>query len=232
MPRPVLEQAKANRAKGSDYALAELALNKARALERKARAGSAGQFISAEVDGVVLSCKLAKGNLIKPHKTLMVIMPAGKTYLSARLEQKIIPAIKLGQQACVIAYSHPGLNFNAEIIQIDSVPDNSQAKVAVKFKLIKAPDFLAQNLPVKLEIELMRKTATLSLAEADIRNADSAEPWVMVAENGRTQRKAVKLGLHGNGKIEIVQGLHEGDFVIPAAVFEIEAGKRVRLARN
>ncbi len=225
-------QAKANRAKGSDYALAELALNKARAQERKARAGSAVYFISAEVDGVVLSCNLSKGNLIKPHNALMLIMPAGKTYVSARLEQKIIPVIKLGQPASVIAYTHPGLNFNAEIIQIDSVPDIIQDKVAVKFNIVKAPDFLAQNLPVKLEIELMRKTATLSLAETDIRNADSAEPWVMIAENGRTQRKVIKLGLRGNGKAEVLQGLHEGDFVIPVATLEIEAGKRVRLARN
>jgi HlyD family secretion protein len=225
-------QAKANRAKGSDYALAELALNKARAQERKARAGSAVHFISAEVDGVVLSCNLAKGNLIKPHKTLLILSPAGKAQVLARLDRKIIPDIKLGQPASVIAYTHPGLNFNAEIIQIDSVPDIIQDKVAVKFNIVKAPDFLAQNLPVKLEIELMRKTATLSLAAADIRNADSAEPWVMVAENGRTQRKMIKLGLRGNGKVEVVQGLHEGDFVIPVATFEIEAGKRVQLARN
>lgn len=227
-----LFQAKANRAKGSEYALAEMALHKAHANEQKILRGSADRVIKAEVDGILLSCNVVPGNVIKPHKTLMEIFPTGKTRLLVRLDEKIIPGIKLGQQYRVMADGHADQHFNAEISEIDSASVISQGIVAVKFNVNKAPDFLTQNMPVVVEIEAMRKTGVLSLSPEAVRNGESAQPWVMVVENGRAQRKAIKLGLRGKTRVEVVEGLHEGDFVIPSASFDIEEGNRIRLARN
>jgi HlyD family secretion protein len=53
----------------------------------------------------------------------------------------------------------------------------------------------------------------------------------MVVENGRAQRRTVKLGVRGKDKVEILEGLREGDFVLPATAAEVEEGKRLRLAR-
>jgi HlyD family secretion protein len=49
---------------------------------------------------------------------------------------------------------------------------------------------------------------------------------VVVARDGRSERRNVRLGIRGDSAVEILEGLSEGDQVLPAAV---TPGRRVRL---
>jgi len=224
-------QAKANRAKGSEYALAEIALNKARDYEQTLRDQTGKQVIKAEAAGVLTSCKVARGEMVVPGKTLMVLSPAGKARLRVLLEEKDSRDLKLGQAASVTVEGHPEQHFNAALGYINPLADAKRGSVELKFDALNPPEFLSHDMDVSLAIELARRADALSVPATALRNAEGAEPWVMVVENGRAQRRAVKLGVRGKYKVEILEGLHEGDFVLPATATEVEEGKRLRLAR-
>lgn len=72
-------QAQANRGKGSDYAVAELALNKARTQERIAQEKLENLSIKADVDGRVSSKMVEVGDTVMAGTTLIVISPSGNT---------------------------------------------------------------------------------------------------------------------------------------------------------
>lgn len=224
-------QAKANRAKGSDYALAELALNKARANERALRDKAGSQLVKAESAGLVKSCKLAHGEVVLPGKTLMLLSPAGKAQVLVQLDEKNTRDIKLGQPASVVVEGHPEQRFTAALGSINALTESARGVVELKFEVNNPPDYLSQNMSVSLAIEVSRHADALSVPATAIRNAEGIEPWVMVADNGRAQRRMVKLGVRGKDKVEILEGLHEGDFVLPSTGAEVEEGKRIRLAK-
>lgn len=224
-------QAKANRAKGSEYALAEIALNKARANERAARDRTGTLEIASESAGVMISCKVERGDMVLPGKILMAISPAGKARLLVQLDEKNIRDIKLGQKATVAADGHPDLRFYATLSYINSAIDTARGIVELTFDAINPPGYLLQDMAVSLAIEVSRRRDALTVPATSIRNAEGTEPWVMVVDNGRSQRRTVRLGVREKNKIEIIEGLREGDFVLPATGFEIEEGKRLRLAR-
>ena len=70
-----------------------------------------------------------------------------------------------------------------------------------------------------------RRADALSIPCDSVRDVGSA-PWALAVRDGRTVRQPVKLGLRGAGRCEIVDGLGEGDAVLPAAV-PLGAGRRV-----
>jgi len=47
---------------------------------------------------------------------------------------------------------------------------------------------------------------------------------------GRAERRAVRLGLKGEGRVEVLEGVAPGDLVIPVSQQAVRAGQRVRRA--
>lgn len=224
-------QAKANRAKGSEYAIAELALNKARAKERSVRESAANRVLKAEHDGILLMQDVKLGTNVIPGKTLMQIVPQGKAKLTALLEQGNINDLKAGQQAYVLINEHPEQRFIAEIRQIELQDGQPSSRHQIILETTQAPNSLTQTTPVTIEIEVTHHHGVLSLSTNAIHNLAGKEPWVMLVENGRAKRRAIKLGISGKTTVEVIEGLKEGDLVLPASETAIEEGKRMRLAK-
>ena len=74
-----------------------------------------------------------------------------------------------------------------------------------------------------------RKDA-LVLASVAVRDADRDAPWVLALQDGKAVRVPVKLGLRGVGSVEVLQGLNEGDTVIPQTE-KVVVGDKVRAGK-
>jgi HlyD family secretion protein len=221
-------QSRAARAKGSDYALAEAALRKARAYERTLSDQSGIREVKAELTGTVTACSAVRGKLVLKGNPLMVISPAGKVSLVARLNEQLAPNLQWGQPVSVEVEGFQDQKFKAALVSANPRSDSS-GTIELKFDAINPPQFLSQNMNASLVIDMSKRVDVLTIPDTMIRNEKSSEPWVMVAENGRVHRRIVRMGMRGNGKTEIIEGLREGDYVLPATVGEMEEGKRIRL---
>ncbi len=51
---------------------------------------------------------------------------------------------------------------------------------------------------------------------------------MLAVDNGRTVRRSIKLGLRGERVVEVLDGLAEGELVVPVENARIGAGRAVR----
>ena len=65
-----------------------------------------------------------------------------------------------------------------------------------------------------------------------VRGAATATPWVQIVQNDRVVRRDVKLGIRGEGSVEIEAGLDAGSEVIVPDGRQLAAGARVRTERD
>jgi HlyD family secretion protein len=79
-----------------------------------------------------------------------------------------------------------------------------------------------------VDIEVARKADTVYVPTETVRDANGAQPWVLVIRGFRAVRQPVKLGLRGDRRIEILDGVEAGDRLIPATNAVVQAGQRVR----
>jgi HlyD family secretion protein len=192
-----------------------------------ARAKLAYANIRAAVAGTLIARDVEKGESVQPGKVLLVLAPAGETQIVLQIDERNLSRLKIGQKALASADAYPAQRFEAELFYINPGVDAQRGTVEVKLRVPAPPAYLRQDMTVSADIEVERHPAALALAAEAVRDPSGAAPWVLVVREGRARRQAVKLGLRGEGSVEIVDGLAEGERVLPATS-PVKAGQRVR----
>ena len=221
-------QVATNRPAGSDFAVAQTALAQARANLGVAQAKLDQTVIRAPVDGTLIARNVEPGNVVQPGKELMVLAPAGETQVVVQIDEKNLAQLKLGQQALASADAFPKERFAAELVYINPGIDALRGSVEVKLRVPKPPDYLRQDMTISVDIEVARSAATVVVPADAVRDANSAQPWVLAVDGWRARRRAVKLGLKGDGRIEVLEGVAPGDRLISTANGTVREGQRVR----
>jgi HlyD family secretion protein len=212
---------------GSDTALAETAVAQALASAEAARARSGYARITAPLAGTLIGRNVEVGDVVQAGKVLMTLSPDGSTQLVADIDEKNLRLLALGQQALASADAYPQQRFEAVLAYINPGVNAQTGAVQVKFDVPAPPPVLKQDMTVSIDIEVARRAKALLVAIGAVHDADAAAPWVLRVEDGRAVQRAVRLGLRSGGLAEVLDGLAEGDRVVPTAA-AIEADDRVR----
>lgn len=221
-------QVQTNGPAGSDFALARTALDQARANLRSAQAKLEQTVIHAPVDGVLIARSVEAGNVVQAGKELMLLAPAGETQVVVEIDERNLAQLALGQKALGSADAFPGQRFAAELVYINPGIDALRGSVEVKLKVANPPAFLRQDMTASVDIEVAHRADTVIVPTETVRDATGREPWVLAIRGWRAVRQPVKLGLRGDNRIEVVEGVEPGDELIPATNGVVKAGQRVR----
>lgn len=213
---------------GGDELLASAALAQAQAALRSARVRLDYTVIRAPRAGTLISRSIERGDVAQPGKVLMVLAPAGETWIDVQIDEKNLGLLAVGQRALASADAYPRRTFDAELSYINPSIDAQRGAVAVRLRVPAPPDYLRQDMTVSVDIEVARRDGALVVPADSVRDADNAQPWVLKVNDGRTRRIPVRLGARSSSLIEIVEGLAEGDRVVPSTRADIVAGRRVR----
>ena len=227
-------QAQSSRPAGSDAALARTALEQARASHALAAARLAQHTVYAPADGVLIGRNVEPGAIVQPGKDLMLLAPAGDTELVVQIDEKNLAKLALGQKAQASADAYPAGRFDAQIVYINPGVDAARGAVEVKLGVPSAPATLRQDMTVSVEIEVARRANALVIPAEAVRDAASAQPWVLAVRDGHAVRVPLKLGLRGDARIEVLEGIPggvtAGERLVPPANGLVKAGQRVRTA--
>jgi HlyD family secretion protein len=216
---------------GSDAAVARAALEQAQASLQAARARLTYTEVRAPVDGTLIARDVERGDVVQPGKALMVLAPQGETQLVLQIDERNLSKLKLGQRALASADAYPAQKFAAELVYINPGVDAQRGTVEVKLRVPDPPAYLRQDMTVSVDIEIERRPGALSLPADGVRDAAGPAPWVLAVQDGKAVRRNVRVGLRGEGAVEIVEGLAEGERVVPAGN-PVRAGQRVRPASD
>jgi HlyD family secretion protein len=221
-------QVESNRPQGSDFALAQTALAQARAALGLAQAKLDHTVIRAPVDGTLIARSVEPGNVVQSGKELMLLAPTGETQVVVQIDEKNLAQLKLGQQALASADAFPKERFAAELIYINPGIDAVRGSVEVKLRVPNPPHYLRQDMTVSVDIEVARSRAAVVIPADAVRDPNTAQPWVLAVDGWRAQRRPVTLGLRGDGRVEVLEGVTPGDRLIPVALASVMSGERVR----
>lgn len=212
---------------GVETQLARTRRDEARAALALARARLSDTVIRAPVAGIVLRRHVEPGDVVTAGRVLLELAAAGETQVELQVDENNLALIRPGQRARILADAYPAHPFPAEVTTIAPGVDARKGAVAVKLRVSHVPGFVKPDMTVTAEIEVGRRARALRLPARAIHDA-AERPWVLVVEQGRAVRREVRLGLRGQGWVEVVQGLRSGERVIPPAT-GVKAGERVRL---
>ncbi len=214
---------------GSDTAVAVAALEQARANLQAAQAKFGYTTIRAPVAGTLIARDIERGDVAQPGKVLMVLSPAGETQLVLQIDERNLSRLKTGLGALASADAYPKERFPAELVFINPGVDAQRGTVEVKLRVPNPPAYLRQDMTVSVDIEVGQSPKALTVPADTVYDMTGNAPWVLKVQDGRAVRQVLKLGLRGEGMVEVREGLAEGDLVLPVGnSHSYKAGQRLR----
>lgn len=215
---------------GADQRLAAAALRQAQAAVAVAQAKLDEKELRATADGRVLVRAAEPGDVVQPGVPLVVLADRGPTRLTVQPDEKNLAVLREGQEAEAVADAFPESPFRAVVSYLAPAVDPARGTVEVRLDVAAPPPFLRPDMTVSVNVTVGRKDDALVVPAEAVRDV-ATDPWVIRVEGGRARRSAVKLGLRGEGMLEVLEGLSRGDAVVAPAAGTVDTGTRVRIRR-
>jgi HlyD family secretion protein len=175
----------------------------------------------------LIARNIEPGNQVQPGKVLMTLSPSGPLQVVVAIDEKNLHVLRLGQSALVSADAYPLQRVPAKLAYINPAVNPQTGAVEVKLDVESPPAQWMQDMTVSVDIQVDRRDQALVIPLHSVHDKDKAAPWVLRVVNGQAKQQPVVLGLQSAGYAIVLQGLQQGDELIPLAV-DIQPGGRVR----
>ena len=218
-------QAKAQEPRGVSAREAASREQEARAARDMAESKLAQTTIRASMPGTVLVRAVEPGDIVSPGKRLLAINSSSETRLTAQIDEKNLPYLKIGQAALASSEAFPDRNFKALLYYISPGVDTTRGSVEARFRVPEPPEYLRADMTVSIDIGVGRKDRALTIPSEAVRESGSSHT-VQVIRDGSVHSAKVEIGVRASSRYEILSGIAEGDAVVLTR--GIEDGTRVR----
>ena len=179
------------------------------------------------VAGTVLRRLAEPGDVLSAGRGIVEVAVDGPTEIVAQVDERNLDRLALGQSTLVSADAFPERREPGEVSFISPAVDPQTGTVEVRVRVPEPPAYLRKDMTVSIDIEVGRREDALSLPLDALRNPRAGAAEVLVVREGRVERLSLRIGLRGLDRMEVLEGLAAGDFVLPARA-AIEPGARVR----
>jgi Cu(I)/Ag(I) efflux system membrane fusion protein len=185
---------------------------------------------SAPRDGVVLERTAVEGMRAQPGDVLFRVADTSVVWAVIDLAERDLGAVSVGQPVIVRARSYPGREFAGRISVIYPQLNKDTRTARVRIELSN-PDFaLLPDMYVDAEIDTGDPQAVLAVPESAVLDTGSRQAVFIDKGEGRFEPRDVKIGHRGGGYVEIREGVAEGEPVVVAANFLIDAESNLKAA--
>jgi macrolide-specific efflux system membrane fusion protein len=177
--------------------------------------------ITAPFDGHLISVSIEKGSAVAGYKPVVQIADLSKLEIASDLQGTELSQLAQGMPASMFFSNNPGSTFAGKIRQLPSLLDtsaNSNVPVVdnVVHISVDTPDVIKiSDLGdlIRVTVILEKRENVLWLPPQAIRNFEGRS-FVLVQDGNLQKRVDVKIGLMGEDRYEIQDGLAEGQTVV------------------
>jgi len=177
--------------------------------------------IRSPIEGTVLSVSFTEGDEMEAYKVGIIVADVNQLELSADLVDKDMQLLTEGQSAQISPSSSPGKTINGVIHRLPypygkASQGNALDKEDKTTRI--TPEIKPQDMDLsmgdltRVVVILERKDGVLWLPPQAIRKYEGRD-FVVVQQGGELVRTDVKTGISSNDRVEIMEGLTEGQIV-------------------
>jgi RND family efflux transporter MFP subunit len=177
--------------------------------------------------GYVLEKQVVKGMHITPGQSLYKIADLSIVWVEADVYEKEIAGVRVGQRATVTFDSYPGDSFDGRAIYVYPFVQETTRTVKVRFQFANPRARLKPGMYANVELEGAGAMALTVPANAVLDSGTQQIVFVSRGEGTFTPR-TVKIGRRIGDRIEVLDGLKEGEQVAEGATFFLDSESQLR----
>ncbi|HEY1378466.1 MAG TPA: HlyD family efflux transporter periplasmic adaptor subunit, partial [Gemmataceae bacterium] len=216
-------------------ALAKLRYDQAKAAERLAdlEADRAALTVRAPADGLAYFGRYVRGQWIvpagpqgpplsgvgpvNPGDVFLTILSPSKLVVRADAEEKELPGLKPGLAGRLAPTADPDRKRPAKLARVAAAPQGGKFEVRIEPDGEKA-DGLVPGMTCAVRFVTVRREGALTVPASAVSDDDAEDAKVVYlpakSDKEQPQKRAVRVGLTSGERVEILEGLAEGEAIL------------------
>ncbi len=179
--------------------------------------------IKSSINGVVVERNVVIGQLVDATTNAFKVINTNTVWVDGQIYEKDITKINRKTNALFTSETYRNEKFNGRIIYIGQTVDEQTRTITVRSEFSNANNKLRPQMFGELKIPVgVNAKAIMIPAEAVVKEAEQEYAFVQTSDSTFEQRKVIT-GSSVDNRIEIKEGLREGEKVVSKGVFYLKS---------
>ena len=184
--------------------------------------------IRSPIDGVVTDRPLFPGDMASSSMPLITVMSLSEVVARARVPASEVALLKVGDAAEI---SGPGASkpLAGKVTVVSPAVDPNSTTVQVWVRARNPGGKLKPGSTVTLTVTARKVPDALVIPRAALLNDPDLGPYVMAIDSASVAHQTkVKTGIEQGGKVQITQGLKQGQLIVAQGAYGLPDGTKVK----
>jgi Cu(I)/Ag(I) efflux system membrane fusion protein len=182
------------------------------------------------VAGIVTEKKAVQGMRFMPGEVLYQVADLSTVWVIADVFEQDIGLVKSGARARIKINAYPDKTFDGAITYIYPMLKAETRTIPVRVELSNPGTLLKPGMFAQVELAAATAGKVLTVPVSAIIDSGTRQIVLVQIKEGRFEPREVKLGARGEDHVEVRDGVREGEEVVVAANFLIDAESNLKAA--
>ena len=169
--------------------------------------------LTSPISGIVIERNGTIGATVGSDANVFKIIDVSRVWIDANVFEKDLERVRRGQEVKVSVPAFPAVTFSGRVILVSSVVDPETRSVKVRTEVANPDGRLKPDMFANVQIITDLHRTAISIPQSAVLD-DGGKSVVFVSEGSGYVKRGVNLGIQGNGRVEIIEGLQAGDKVV------------------
>lgn len=184
--------------------------------------------VSAPINGLAANRNVIRGQMVAPGTPLMEVQDLAEVFIYISIGQDDVGSIKTGMTAEVTVDAFPGHIFEGVLTSINPAANPQGRVFTAKVTAANPDDLLRAGMFANVKIHTGAELAILSVPEEAL-TTKQEQFYVFVPQGDAVKMIPVEIGQVYDGRVEITQGLTEGQVVITSNINKLKENDRIQI---
>ncbi|CAB1369038.1 efflux RND transporter periplasmic adaptor subunit [Denitratisoma oestradiolicum] len=182
------------------------------------------------VAGVVTEKKALQGMRFMPGEALYQVADLSAVWVVADVFEQDIGLVKSGAKATVRINAYPDKAFTGAITYVYPTLNAETRTVPVRVEVANVGQLLKPGMFAQVELPVAAKGSVVTIPTSAVIDSGTRRIVLIQAGEGRFEPREVKLGTRSDTYVEVIDGVKDGEPVVVAANFLIDAESNLKAA--
>ena len=197
-----------------------------------ARTGAAQRTLTfrSPAAGIVMEKKAVQGMRFMPGEMLYQVADLSAVWVVADVFEQDISLVKTGAKARIRINAYPDKEFSGTVTYVYPTLKPETRTVQVRVELANPGLLLKPAMFAQVEVAVSAKTKVVTVPLSAVIDSGTRQIVLISLGEGRFEPHPVKLGSRSDSHVEVLEGVKEGELVVVAANFLIDAESNLKAA--
>ena len=185
---------------------------------------------ASPVSGVVTEKKALQGMRFMPGEELYQVADLSSVWVVADVFEQDIGLVEPGATATVRINAYPDKTFEGKVSYVYPTLNADTRTVPVRVELANPGLLLKPAMFAQVELPVAAKGSVVTVPTSAVIDSGTRQIVLVQKGEGRFEPREVKLGARSDAAIEVMEGVKDGEQVVVAANFLIDAESNLKAA--